>query len=179
MTLYKNLPFLPAPPFLNRGVGGISEVQTVSVMVSADIFIYFEQLGGGGVGVGAAVEVRISFGLECWNPCLEGCAFYSSCLQAAWDSSCLGTGLCKGYLGLTHCTCLHCAEGSGISEGAYCLPHLVFLGVSWALYTLHEMEQEFRKFSCDSRAVVIYRWSLRCSLFSELRRRVIASSFLY
>lgn len=50
MTLYKNLPFLPAPPFLNRGVGGISEVQMVSVMVSADIFIYFEQLGGGGWG---------------------------------------------------------------------------------------------------------------------------------
>lgn len=56
------------PPFFNqrcrRNQWG---TETVSVMVSSDIFIYFEQPGGG-----AAAEVDISFDSECWNPCLGG-----------------------------------------------------------------------------------------------------------
>lgn len=76
------------------------------------------------------------------------------CLQAVWDNSCLGTGLCKGYFGLSHRTCLPCAGGSGISEGTHCLPELVFLAMGWTPDALHAVKQELWKFSFGNQTEV-------------------------
>lgn len=104
----------------------------------------------------SGVEQFLGFHLV-WSvetlPC-EGCGFYSTCLQAVWANPCLGTGLCKGYFGLTHRTCLPFAGGSGISECTYCAPELVFLVMDWAPHALHAVQQELWKFSFGSQAEV-------------------------
>lgn len=118
-------------------------------MVSSSSF--FSAPGGGG----AVSRIGIPFDLECWNSALRG-----MCILQPWsagsvrDNSCLGTGLCKGYFGLTHRRGLPCAGGGGIPEGAYCLPELVFLAVAWAPHALHAVEQELWKFSFGNQTEV-------------------------
>lgn len=163
--------------YFNESLGWINEVQRCNGFFKIFLFLFSTW----GVGQVLGSVFHLIWSVETLP--YEGCAFYSPCLQAVWDNSCLGTGLCKGYFGLTHRRCLPCAGGSGISEGSYCLPELVFLATDWAPQALHAVKQELWKFSFGNQTevtsgAICVCLSFPAALLAVLWGRGIASLFL-